>query len=191
MVSVKQDSHRGHQVGLPKKQTLRLILACKSLSKSATGIKTVEEKAASSCYEGPRTILADPSWGGLQPSIAVLSWDEKAGICILWTYQSWNMDHLGKGCGLRQGNCAAETIPKGTKDGGPPARDLPSSRGNYGPSSDIWVAYPSSHHRDLNPASFPSTVLSMLGFLILKRSLNAHKILPASKYDIPTQENTK
>lgn len=44
MVSVKQNSHQGHQVGLPKKQTLRLVLACKSLSKSATGIKTVEEK---------------------------------------------------------------------------------------------------------------------------------------------------
>lgn len=42
--SANQNSHQGHEVGLPKKQTLTLILACKSLLKSATRINIVEGK---------------------------------------------------------------------------------------------------------------------------------------------------
>lgn len=91
MVSANQNSHQGHQVGLPKKQTLRLILACKSLLKSATGNNIVEEKGRKQhLAEGEVKLLQRskdntnrPPRGGLQPSITVLYWDEKAGICTL------------------------------------------------------------------------------------------------------------
>lgn len=84
---------------------------------------------------------------------------------------------LGKGCGLRQGNSMQlRQSPKTLKVEGHLSEALPEAGIiAFGSGSEIWAGHPSIHHRDLHPASFPHSILSLLPF-VLKRSLNPHEI---------------
>lgn len=101
----------------------------------------------------------------------------------------------GKGCGLRQGDSVQlRQSPEKPKSEGCLSEALPEAGVLIlGSCSEIWPSHPSSHHKDLDSASFPPTIISIL-FYVYKLNTDLFMFvsyLPSSKCNIFTQEHTK
>ena len=96
--SAARNSHQGHHLEFPKKQTQIYSTLQELISKCHWDQHCGKEGGRQHWAEGedkllrsPKDNVSRPPWGVLKtrwPSTVVLYWDEKAGICSLWTHPS-------------------------------------------------------------------------------------------------------